>query len=93
MDEGTRDWLGKIENKLDGLNNMTIEKLSSMATQLDIYLPRQTDHEERINALEDDVAEIKSDNKAKHRNQNLLIGIGAIIAVIIGVLIDHYLLR
>lgn len=53
MDEGTRDWLTKIEAQLNGLNNMTIEKLSSITTKLDIYLPKQTDQENRINKLED----------------------------------------
>ena len=93
MDEGTRQWLTKIEGDLKDLNNMTIEKLSSIGTKLDIYLPRQTDHENRINVLEDEVAEIRSDAKAKHRNQTMLIAVGGVVAVILGVLIDHYLLK
>ncbi|MCY4567607.1 MAG: hypothetical protein OXD49_04790 [Candidatus Poribacteria bacterium] len=71
MDEGTRDWLTKIEAQLNGLNNMTIEKLSSITTKLDIYLPKQTDQENRINKLEDidimflDAREKNAENNAK----------------------------
>lgn len=93
MDESTRSWFNKLENKFDNFSTTMIEKVTELTTTLNIYLPRQDDHEKRINRLEDDVAEIKSDNRAKHRNQTLLIGIGAIIAVIAGVLIDKYLLK
>ena len=52
-----------------------------------------TEINSKINKNEKDIAEIKRDNSNRSRNHNIWIGIGAIVAVIIGVVIDHYLLR
>ena len=99
MDELTRhqQWLTKIENKLDAVNDKAIEKWTEVSTKLDIYMPSQIEQIKRLDACEKDIAEIKRDTVNRSKNHNILLGIGTIvggiIAVIVGVLIDHYWIR
>ena len=97
MEEGTRQWLMKIESKLDAVNDKAIERLTEVSTKLDIFMPSQVEQVKRLDQCEKDITEIKSDNINRSKNHNILIGVGTIvggiIAVIVGVLIDHYLIR
>ena len=97
MDESTLNWFNKLESKLDSLALTMTEKVTELSTTLQIYLPRQDDHEKRINALEDGVAEIKADSHNRSRNHNMWLGVGTItatiIAVVVGILVDRYLFK
>jgi F0F1-type ATP synthase assembly protein I len=97
MEEGTRQWLMKIESKLDAVNDKAIEKWTEVSTKLDIFMPSQVEQIKRLDQCEKEIAEIKQDNANRSKNHNILLGVGtiagAIIAVIVGVLIDHYLIR
>lgn len=89
MDDGIRRWFEKIEQKLDSTN----EKVIQMQTQLMMYLPKHDELENRVDAVEDDMTEMKSENKIKHRNNLIWVGLSASIAVVAGILIDHYLIK
>ena len=93
MDESIRDWFTKLEGKFDKMNELSIQKWTELSTKIDIYMPKQDELSKRVDAVEDDVKEIKADLQSKNRNNNLLIGAGTVAAVIIGVLLDHYLLK
>ena len=97
MDETTLNWFNKLEAKIDSLALTMTEKVTELSTTLMIYLPRQEDHEKRINKLEDTVSGIKADNQNRSRNHNVWLGVGTItatiIAVIIGILVDRYLFK
>ena len=97
MEEGTRQWLMKIEGKLDTVNDKAIEKWTEVSTKLDIFMPSQVEQVKRLDQCEKEIAEIKRDALNRSKNHNILIGVGTIvggiIAVIVGVLIDHYLIR
>ena len=45
MEDSTREWINKIESKL--------ESFSLESTKLDMYLGKQDDHEKRLNTLEE----------------------------------------
>lgn len=57
---------------------------------------KHKEYDDRLDKIDKDVAEIKAENKSKHRNNNILLGVGTIVAtvgaVIIGILIDKFLL-
>lgn len=89
MDQSLREWLNKIESKQDKTNDAVVK----LTTMVEMYLPKHDKLEERVDNIENDVRNIKADNTAKHRNTNLLVAIGAVVAVIAGVLIDHFLLK
>ena len=97
MDDGTRHWFDKLENKIDKFGLMVTEKITALETLIGVYLPKQDDHEKRINELEEDVAELKADGKNRSRNHNVWLGIGtiasAIVAVLIGILIDRFFFK
>ena len=97
MEEGTRQWLMKIESKLDAVNDKAIEKWTEVSTKLDIFMPNQVEQNKRIDKCEKEIANIKRDTLNRSKNHNILLGVGTIvggiIAVIVGVLIDHYLIR
>ena len=97
MDDGTRHWFDKLEGKIDKFGLMVTEEITALKTLIGVYLPKQDNQEERINRLEDDVAELKAEGKNRSRNHNVWLGIGtiasAIIAVIIGILIDRFFFK
>lgn len=97
MDSAQQGWFNKLESKIDDLTQTTIKEITALTTTLNIYLPRQDDHEKRINTLEDKVTEIETNNSARSKNHNILLGIGTIVAtiaaVIIGILVDRYLFK
>lgn len=53
MEEGTRDWINKIESKLDAVTIEVTRGFAQQSTKLDIYLGRQDDHEQRLSDLEE----------------------------------------
>ena len=97
MEEGTRQWLIKIEGKLDTVNDKAIEKWTEVSTKLDIFMPNQVEQNKRIDRCEKEIIEIKRDTLNRSKNHNILLGVGTIvggiIAVVVGVLIDHYWIR
>ena len=104
MDEqvqvGSRSWFDKLEGKIDDIKDRII-RLETIIEQL---VPRQERIEKDFDKLEAEVASVKADvtslkaeNTVKHKNVNIWLGIGmigtAIVAVIAGVLLDHFVLK
>ena len=73
-------------NESNAKNDREFEKLYERQDKLD----------ERQDKVEQGLAEIRSENNAKHRNKNIWLGVGTIaatiMAVIAGILIDKILL-
>lgn len=55
------------------------------------------EHDTRLDKVEDDITKIKTEGENRKKNHNILLGAGTIaatiVAVIIGIIIDHYLLQ
>ena len=97
---GSKSWFDKLERKIDNL----CEKMVRLETVVEMLIPRQDALEKEIDSVKNemvvirsDVTELKAENTVKHKNVNIWLGIGmvatAIIAVIVGVLLDHYILK
>ena len=58
---------------------------------------KHKEYDLRLDEIEKDVAAIKSENETKHKNKNIWLGIGGvaatIVSVIVGILVDHYILK
>ena len=92
-----RSWFDKLEHKIDTLTKETIKQVTELTTLIGVYLPKQTELEDRVTVVEKDVDEMKQEAENRHRNTNVWLGIGTIAAtigaVIAGILIDKYFLK
>ena len=52
MQDGNRDWINKLETKIDHITVEFTRTSTEILTKLDIYLSKQGNHEERLMALE-----------------------------------------
>ena len=82
MQDSNRDWMNKLESKLDGVSTAVTE----IKTKLDIYLNRQDDHEVRLTALESNQDQQQGISNERNRKVNqMTLGVLAVTAVTVGV--------
>ena len=53
MEDSTREWINKIESKLESFSLDSTRMLATISTKLDLYLGKQDDHERRLTQLEE----------------------------------------
>ena len=82
MQDGNRDWMNKLESKIDIVSTAVTE----IKTKLDIYLNRQDDHEVRLTALESNQDQQQGISNERNRKVNqMTLGVLAVTAVTVGV--------
>ena len=79
-----------IEQQHKNMENLLREDISSNSKKHDEY-------DARLDNVEKEIAGIKAEQKAKDKSKNVWIAIGGvaatILAVVIGVVVDHYFLK
>ena len=85
-DEGNRDWINKLETKIDNITVEFTRISTAILTKLDIYLSKQDDHEKRLSTLENLQSEQKGINDEGVRKINqLTLGVLAATMIVVAV--------
>ena len=69
MEEGTRNWLDKIENKLDGVRLDFAQGFAELKAKLDFASNTQVKHEERIGVVEEYIHAQKALNEQNEKDR------------------------
>ena len=87
----------KLQEWLHEFKELYIEKSTELKIKVEQLITDKHDHEERIKHLESEFVEIRSDTANRNKNHSVMLGIAMIIitivSVVVGVTIDHYLLK